>query len=111
MWRSLVAHLTGGQGGAGSNPVIPTIFLTKTQIAVFNSKTHALGYHRATTDVGSLTRVRPQPRMVVAPVGTVLKHARGKRNLGGYDATVDNVLRGGGAGGSDRWRLKVISSQ
>ena len=27
MWRSLVAHLTGGQGVAGSNPVIPTIFL------------------------------------------------------------------------------------
>ena len=27
MWRSLVAHLTGGQGVAGSNPVIPTIFI------------------------------------------------------------------------------------
>src|SRR5665647_988068 len=26
MWRSLVAHLTGGQGAAGSNPVIPTVF-------------------------------------------------------------------------------------
>ena len=26
MWRSLVAHLTGGQGVAGSNPVIPTSF-------------------------------------------------------------------------------------
>ena len=26
MWRSLVAHLTGGQGVAGSNPVIPTIY-------------------------------------------------------------------------------------
>src|SRR5665647_3799452 len=26
MWRSLVAHLTGGQGVAGSNPVIPTVF-------------------------------------------------------------------------------------
>jgi len=26
-----------------------------------------------------------------------LKHALGKRNLGGYEATVDNVLRGGGA--------------
>ena len=24
MWRSLVAHLTGGQGVAGSNPVVPT---------------------------------------------------------------------------------------
>ena len=24
MWRSLVAHLAGGQGAAGSNPVIPT---------------------------------------------------------------------------------------
>lgn len=24
-WRSLVAHLTGGQGVAGSNPVVPTI--------------------------------------------------------------------------------------
>ena len=30
MWRSLVAHLTGGQGVAGSNPVIPTNF-TKTR--------------------------------------------------------------------------------
>jgi PKD repeat protein len=28
MWRSLVAHLTGGQGVAGSNPVIPTNFAT-----------------------------------------------------------------------------------
>ncbi len=27
MWRSLVAHLTGGQGVAGSNPVIPTMFV------------------------------------------------------------------------------------
>jgi hypothetical protein len=25
LWRSLVAHLTGGQGVAGSNPVSPTI--------------------------------------------------------------------------------------
>ncbi len=24
LWRSLVAHLTGGQGAAGSNPVNPT---------------------------------------------------------------------------------------
>ena len=24
MWRSLVAHLTGGQGAGGSNPLIPT---------------------------------------------------------------------------------------
>ena len=40
-----------------------------------------------------------------------LKHALGKRNLGGYEATVDNVLRGGGNGGGDRCRLKVISSQ
>ena len=24
LWRSLVAHLTGGQGVAGSNPVNPT---------------------------------------------------------------------------------------
>ena len=26
-WRSLVAHLTGGQGVAGSNPVVPTVFV------------------------------------------------------------------------------------
>jgi hypothetical protein len=26
-WRSLVAHLTGGQGVAGSNPVVPTVVL------------------------------------------------------------------------------------
>src|SRR5450756_2060104 len=25
MWRSLVAHLTGGQGVVDSNPVIPTV--------------------------------------------------------------------------------------
>ena len=25
LWRSLVAHLTGGQGVAGSNPVSPTM--------------------------------------------------------------------------------------
>ena len=25
-WRSLVAHLTGGQVVAGSNPAVPTIF-------------------------------------------------------------------------------------
>jgi len=24
-WRSLVAHLTGGHGVAGSNPVVPTV--------------------------------------------------------------------------------------
>ena len=27
-WRSLVAHLTGGQGVAGSNPAVPTVFRT-----------------------------------------------------------------------------------
>ena len=27
LWRSLVAHYTGGVGGAGSNPVSPTISL------------------------------------------------------------------------------------
>ena len=27
-WRSLVAHLTGGQGVAGSNPVQPTMIIT-----------------------------------------------------------------------------------
>ena len=27
LWRSLVAHLTGGQGVAGSNPVSPTNWL------------------------------------------------------------------------------------
>ena len=42
--------------------------------------------------------------MVVVPVGTVLKHAFDTRNLGGYEATVDNVLRSGGAGGSNGWR-------
>ena len=34
----------------------------------------------------------------MAPVGTVLKCSLGKRNLGGYASTVDNVLRGGCAG-------------
>ena len=29
MWRSLVAHLAGGQGVAGSSPVIPTIVRNK----------------------------------------------------------------------------------
>ena len=29
MWRSLVAHLTGGQGVAGSNPVIPTDVMSR----------------------------------------------------------------------------------
>ena len=28
-WRSLVAHLTGGQGVAGSNPVVPTVVVSK----------------------------------------------------------------------------------
>ena len=28
MWRSMVAHFTGGEGVAGSNPVIPTKFCT-----------------------------------------------------------------------------------
>ena len=31
-WRSLVAHLTGGQGVAGSNPVAPTIISPKKQL-------------------------------------------------------------------------------
>lgn len=29
MWRSLVAHLSGGQGAEGSNPFIPTINLKR----------------------------------------------------------------------------------
>jgi len=33
--------------------------------------------------------------MVVVPAGTVLKCSRARRNLARYDATVDNVLRGG----------------
>ena len=32
MWRSLVAHLTGGQGVAGSNPVIPTNFVAVNEL-------------------------------------------------------------------------------
>ncbi len=28
-WRSLVAHLTGGQGVAGSNPVVPTVVVSQ----------------------------------------------------------------------------------
>lgn len=31
MWRSPVAHLLREQGAAGSNPVIPTIFLSYTK--------------------------------------------------------------------------------
>jgi hypothetical protein len=33
MWRSLVAHLTGGQGVAGSNPVIPTNFRKEQRVS------------------------------------------------------------------------------
>jgi hypothetical protein len=29
LWRSLVAHLTGGQVVAGSNPVSPTIVMSQ----------------------------------------------------------------------------------
>jgi hypothetical protein len=32
LWRSLVAHLTGGQGVAGSNPVSPTEGQTRDRI-------------------------------------------------------------------------------
>src|SRR5450756_2485719 len=35
MWRSLVAHLTGGQGVAGSNPVIPTVFVQVSNLEPF----------------------------------------------------------------------------
>jgi hypothetical protein len=31
LWRSLVAHLTGGQGVAGSNPVSPTQDLCRSE--------------------------------------------------------------------------------
>lgn len=34
MWRSLVAHLSGGQGAVGSNPAIPTWELALYQLAV-----------------------------------------------------------------------------
>src|SRR5580698_3912124 len=33
LWRSLVAHLTGGQGVAGSNPVSPTNSINAAQLA------------------------------------------------------------------------------
>jgi hypothetical protein len=36
LWRSLVAHLTGGQGVAGSNPVSPTGEKASTQVDAFS---------------------------------------------------------------------------
>jgi hypothetical protein len=38
MWRSLVAHLHGVQGVAGSNPVIPTIFSNSQHDKIFMKK-------------------------------------------------------------------------
>ena len=35
-WLSLVEHLAGGQGVAGSNPVSPTIFLFKINHSLTN---------------------------------------------------------------------------
>ncbi len=33
-WRSLVAYYTGGVGGAGSNPAVPTRFLLKNKFSL-----------------------------------------------------------------------------
>gem|GEM_PF-2539888 len=38
-WRSLVAHLTGGQGVAGSNPVHPTMFFLVSILLCINAIT------------------------------------------------------------------------
>ncbi len=38
-WRSLVAHLTGGQGVAGSNPVHPTMFFLASILLCINETT------------------------------------------------------------------------
>ena len=67
MWRSLVAHLTGGQGVAGSNPVIPTNLFDKLRPGpqtVRTHKTHArhtVSTHRRRIEWSRLRRQQLTP--------------------------------------------------
>src|SRR5688572_19616018 len=87
MWRSLVAHLTGGQGVAGSNPVIPTSFTeffrfpvggltgvshaTATPLARSNSLRHLTQLFEYPIIRPSLARQRTQPKNHVDPPAVV----------------------------------------
>ncbi len=62
MWRSLVAHLTGGQGVAGSNPVIPTLCCD----VLSNGRAFGSGHWHVCRDTGLMTAVRALPRRASA---------------------------------------------
>ena len=59
-WRSLVAHLTGGQGVVGSNPAAPTIFSS-----AFPEKCRAVSDDKPRT---ALSRIRPSGFKLVTMV-------------------------------------------
>ena len=80
MWRSLVAHLTGGQGVAGSNPVIPTnTYRAQSTLSV---GPFPFGEHMGSTAtgprIGQTAHGGPAPAPF-APVWTVRTTARRRR--------------------------------
>ena len=85
LWRSLVAHVTGGHGVAGSNPVSPTVSCLKTSfIDVARHGSHFallregvlwfLGHYKA-----SAYLAMHQPHMVVGTQRATKREARDER--------------------------------
>jgi hypothetical protein len=56
MWRSLVAHLTGGQGAVGSNPAIPTKTFTDTSQIAGRFNCYAVTARRLEADSSAVER-------------------------------------------------------
>src|SRR5665811_664176 len=72
MWRSLVAHLTGGQGVAGSNPVIPTVLVRVRGPFRFGDATLEL-FGRSSPGPGDHRRCDDLPTGTVRPAGEDLR--------------------------------------
>ena len=73
LWRSLVAHLTGGQGVAGSNPVSPTTF-----VQVRASNPHRIGMilgPRCHSGVTRAFRNRPRKKPILLSIGGAFPNA------------------------------------
>lgn len=89
LWRSLVAHLTGGQGVAGSNPVSPTnVYSRRTYFSSVRRENYCRGEARVVTE---LLAVLHNP-----PVGdgriTRSRTALAARILGHHSWGVVNVV-------------------
>src|SRR5262249_48154596 len=78
-WRSLVAHLTGGQGVAGSNPAVPTSSRVFSNILMPPPEPTKEPFHRQRAAPG-------------VAAGVITARRTGHQRLGRYGKTGNGVV-------------------